>query len=129
MDAALDTAILTCTGSEVNDIALRMAEGVTGKRGVIATDATYHGNTALVSQLGKANTQTVGFGLEQYFRFVDTPDSGRRPDPDGKLFAQSVADLITAPDCVVIKAAPSHACKHALPGNGQRRLQHQKQAA
>ena len=40
MDAALDTAILTCTGSEANDIALRMAEGMTGKRGIIATDAT-----------------------------------------------------------------------------------------
>ena len=32
------------------------------------------------------------------------------------------ADLITAPDYVVIKAAPSHACKHALPGKGSDRL-------
>jgi len=36
----LSTAIMTCTGSEANDIALRMAEAVTGKRGVIATDHT-----------------------------------------------------------------------------------------
>ena len=33
------TAILTCSGSEANDIALRMAEAMTGKRGIIATDA------------------------------------------------------------------------------------------
>ena len=50
MATQLDSAVLTCTGSEANDIALRMAEAVTGKRGVIATDATYHGNTSLVSR-------------------------------------------------------------------------------
>lgn len=94
MAPSLDTAIMTCTGSEANDIALRMAEGVTGKRGIIATDATYHGNTALVSQLSKSNIPTVGFGLDQYFRFVEAPDSYRNPDPDGIIFAQSVADQI-----------------------------------
>lgn len=96
MAPSLDTAILTCTGSEANDIALRMAEAVTGKRGIIATDATYHGNTSLVSQLSKSNIPTVGFGLDQYFRFVDAPDSYRTPDPDGKIFAAAVADKIAA---------------------------------
>ncbi len=96
MDAALDTAILTCTGSEANDIALRMAEGMTGNRGIIATDATYHGNTALVSQLSSSNVPTVGFGLDQYFRFVQAPDSYRYPDPDGTKFARAVAEQITA---------------------------------
>lgn len=95
-DPALDTAILTCTGSEANDIALRMAEAVTGKRGIIATDATYHGNTALVSQLSMSNTPTVGFGLDQYLRFVPAPDSYRTPDPDGTAFAAHVAGQIEA---------------------------------
>lgn len=94
MDASLDTAILTCTGSEANDIALRMAEGMTGKRGIIATDATYHGNTSLVSQLSKSNVPTVGFGLDQYFRFVEAPDSYRAPDPKGNNFADAVAEQI-----------------------------------
>ena len=94
MAAPLDTAILTCTGSEANDIALRMAEAVTGKRGIVATDATYHGNTSLVSQLSKSNVPTVGFGLDKYFRFVDAPDSYRAPDPDGTVFAAKVADQI-----------------------------------
>lgn len=96
MAPSLDTAILTCTGSEANDIALRMAEAMTGKRGIIATDATYHGNTSLVSQLSKSNVPTVGFGLGQYFRFVNAPDSYRTPDPDGRLFAASVAAQISA---------------------------------
>ena len=91
MAAPLDTAVLTCTGSEANDIALRMAEAVTGKRGIIATDATYHGNTSLVSQLGSAIPPSVGFGLDQYFRFVEAPDSYRNPDPDGQAFADGVA--------------------------------------
>ncbi|MWD29402.1 aminotransferase class III-fold pyridoxal phosphate-dependent enzyme [Aquicoccus sp. SCR17] len=93
---SLDTAILTCTGSEANDVALRMAEAVTGKRGIIATDATYHGNTALVSQLSRSNRPRVGFGLEQYFRFVEAPDSYRNPDPDGTKFAAAVAREIEA---------------------------------
>ncbi|WP_217433992.1 aspartate aminotransferase family protein [Leisingera sp. ANG59] len=96
MDASLGTAILTCTGSEANDIALRMAEAMTGKRGIVATDATYHGNTALVSQLSSSNTPTAGFGLEQYFRFAEAPDSYRNPDPDGTKFAAAVAEQIAA---------------------------------
>jgi len=96
MDEALDSAILTCTGSEANDIALRMAERVTGKRGIIATDATYHGNTALVSQLSKSNIPETGFGIEKHFRFVEAPDSYRNPDPDGQKFRHSVEAQIAA---------------------------------
>lgn len=94
MDAPLDTAIMTCTGSEANDIALRMAEAVTGKRGIVATDATYHGNTALVSQLSQNNIPSVGFGLDRYFCFAQAPDSYRNPDPDGTRFADAVAEQI-----------------------------------
>lgn len=93
-DDPLTTAILTCTGSEANDIALRMAEGMTGKRGIIATDATYHGNTTLVSHLSRSNVPEVGFGLGQYMRHVEAPDSYRIPDPDGQRFARKVQDAI-----------------------------------
>ncbi len=90
----LKTAILTCTGSEANDIALRMAEAMTGKRGIIATDATYHGNTTLVSHLSKSNMPEVGYGLGQYLRHVEAPDSYRIPDPDGQRFAAKVQEAI-----------------------------------
>jgi 4-aminobutyrate aminotransferase-like enzyme len=99
-DEPLSTAILTCTGSEANDIALRMAEAMTGKRGIVATDATYHGNTTLVSHLSKSNVPEVGFGLGQYLRHVEAPDSYRIPDPDGSRFAghveRAIADLEAA---------------------------------
>jgi 4-aminobutyrate aminotransferase-like enzyme len=90
----LSTAILTCTGSEANDIALRMAEATTGRRGIIATDATYHGNTTLVSHLSQSNIPRVGFGLGGYLRHIEAPDSYRIPDPDGTRFAGHVAAAI-----------------------------------
>lgn len=74
-DPALSTAIMTCTGSEANDIALRIGQAVTGKTGVIATDHTYHGNTMAVSQLSKANPPPGGAWSNH--RFVPAPDSYR----------------------------------------------------
>lgn len=74
-DAPLKTAILTCTGSEANDIALRMAQAVTGNTGVIATDHTYHGNTMAVSQLSRTNPPPGGYW--DNMAFVPAPDSYR----------------------------------------------------
>lgn len=71
----LKTVIMTCTGSEANDIALRMAEAMTGKRGMIATDHTYHGNTTMVAKLSNTNTSQLGDG--SHVRFVPAPDSYR----------------------------------------------------
>jgi 4-aminobutyrate aminotransferase-like enzyme len=75
-DSSLDTAIMTCTGSEANDVALRMAQAVTGKTGVIATDFTYHGNTTAVSQLSTRMPPVGGYG--GHVRHVPAPD-GYRP--------------------------------------------------
>lgn len=74
-EPSLSTAILTCTGSEANDIALRMAEAMTGKRGVIATDHTYHGNTTAVAALSRTNSPATGDS--SHVRYVPAPDSYR----------------------------------------------------
>ena len=58
----LKSMMVTCTGSEANDIALRMARAVTGSVGVIATDHTYHGNTDAVSQLSCTNPAAEPLG-------------------------------------------------------------------
>lgn len=73
-DDPLDSMIATCTGSEANDIALRMARAVTGKTGVIATDHTYHGNTFAVSQLSATNPPP---DRGDHVEFVPAPDSYR----------------------------------------------------
>ena len=92
-DQPLTTAIMTCTGSEANDIALRMAEAVTGRRGVIATDHTYHGNTTAVAQLSRTNSPRTGDA--SHVRFVPAPDSfrplgGTAGTPHANAFASAV---------------------------------------
>jgi 4-aminobutyrate aminotransferase-like enzyme len=47
----IESVVLACSGSEATELALRMARTVTGNQGLIGTDATYHGNTSLVSKL------------------------------------------------------------------------------
>lgn len=74
MAEALSSVSFTCTGSEANDIALRMARAATGKRGVIATDHTYHGNTMAVSQLSCTNPPPDRWDTVE---FVPAPDSYR----------------------------------------------------
>jgi len=91
----LSTAIMVCTGSEANDIALRMAEAVTGKRGVIATDHTYHGNTTVVAQLSRTNIPATGDG--SHVRHVPAPDSYRPLGGEGGMaHAQAFADSVRA---------------------------------
>ena len=41
--------MFTCTGSEANDLALRMAKYHTGHEGIIVTSEAYHGNSELTS--------------------------------------------------------------------------------
>jgi 4-aminobutyrate aminotransferase-like enzyme len=92
MAAPLSNFIMVCTGSEANDIALRMAQAVTGKTGVIATDATYHGNTAAVSRLSRG--KRPAFDTSDNVRYVPAPDS-YRPDTDpAAAFADAVRDAI-----------------------------------
>jgi len=74
-DPSLDSVLMTCTGSEANDVALRMAQAVTGNTGIIATDFTYHGNTAAVSQLSRTKPPIGGY--QDNVAFVPAPDSYR----------------------------------------------------
>lgn len=47
----LDTWIFVCTGSEANDLAVRMARAVSGKEGIVVTENSYHGNTSVGAPL------------------------------------------------------------------------------
>ena len=48
---SLSMLFFTCTGSEAHEVALRMARTHTGKKGIICSNATYHGNTTAVNEL------------------------------------------------------------------------------
>ncbi|PIE14320.1 MAG: aspartate aminotransferase family protein [Rhodobacterales bacterium] len=69
----LSSMIMMNSGSEANDVALRMAQAMSGHTGIIGTDNTYHGNTAAVSQLN-ATKLPVG-GYQDHVRQVPAPDN------------------------------------------------------
>lgn len=93
----LSQAIMVCTGSEANDIALRMAQAVTGKRGIIATDNTYHGNTAATAQLSTRRPPIGGY--PEHVRLVPAPESlhplGGNHEAQAEVFADNVRRAIS----------------------------------
>ncbi|HIG42893.1 MAG: aspartate aminotransferase family protein [bacterium] len=63
----LEQAVFACSGTEASEIALMMARYATGGRGIICSDATYHGNSTEVSKMSA--------------RPVDDPDFRSIPFP------------------------------------------------
>ena len=93
--AALSNLTLTCTGSESNDLALRLASAYTGHTGVIVTAAAYHGNTAAVAAVSPASVRTVAHAGTNAspVRVVRAPDSYRVSPADiGARLAQDVEE-------------------------------------
>ncbi|WP_153099977.1 aspartate aminotransferase family protein [Paraburkholderia hayleyella] len=64
--------MLTCTGSEANDLALRAARAFTGGTGVIVTECAYHGVTAAVAEV----SPSLGMALGPMVRTVPAPGTG-----------------------------------------------------
>ena len=73
----LDHVMFTCTGSEANDLAYRIAQDHTGGTGVIVTSLAYHGITDAVSKFSPSLGAYVPLGTD--VRAVPAPDSYRRP--------------------------------------------------
>jgi 4-aminobutyrate aminotransferase-like enzyme len=79
----LDRAMFTCTGSEANDLALRVARHHTGGTGVIVTENAYHGVTASIAEV----SPSLGLPLGPDVRVVPAPWPGAG-------FAAAVAEAI-----------------------------------
>jgi len=73
----LSNITFTCTGSESNDLALRLANHCTGGTGVIVTEAAYHGNTARVTEVSPSVFKQGS--LPPHVRVIPAPDSYRIP--------------------------------------------------
>ncbi|WP_078312687.1 MULTISPECIES: aspartate aminotransferase family protein [unclassified Mycobacterium] len=92
MPSAIDQVMYACTGSEANDLALRVAEMYTGARGVIVTSDAYHGNTAAVTAISPS---LGGSSLGSHVRVVPAPDSYRTSAGDlAATFAAAVSAAI-----------------------------------
>ena len=71
----LDRAMFVCTGTEANELALRIARHATANRGVLVSDFSYHGNSGGLAEL------TTGLPhpepLADYCRPIKIPDPFR----------------------------------------------------
>jgi len=93
MPDEIEQVMYACTGSEVNDLALRVAEMHTGATGVIITTDAYHGNTAAVTAISPSIGGETAIGA--HVRAVAPPDSYRIAAGDlARTFAGDVATAI-----------------------------------
>jgi 4-aminobutyrate aminotransferase-like enzyme len=78
----MESVVFSCTGTEANEVALRMARAATGRRGIVCSDAAYHGTSEAVGKLTHVHRRTPERGTEvRAFPFPQT----YRPLADGPL--------------------------------------------
>ena len=95
MPRELSNIVLTCTGSESVDLALRIARAVTGGTGVIVTENAYHGNTLAVTEISPSSASADPRNPHVFL--VPAPDTYRTESKDvGPLFAANVNKAIAA---------------------------------
>jgi len=100
LPAPLEVVFFVCTGSEANDLALRISRQVTGREDVVVLDGAYHGNTTAVMGVSPNRYKgRGGRGAPPTTHEVMTPDVYRGPygrdDPDaGAKYGAHAARLI-----------------------------------
>ncbi|MSY98099.1 MAG: aminotransferase class III-fold pyridoxal phosphate-dependent enzyme, partial [Actinobacteria bacterium] len=86
----LEVVFFVCTGSEANDLALRISRQITGREDVAVIDGAYHGNTTAVMGVSPNRYKGPGGrGTPATTHEVETPDRFRGSygyeDPDAGL--------------------------------------------
>jgi 4-aminobutyrate aminotransferase-like enzyme len=84
--AELSHVMFTCTGSEANDLALRIARATTGGTGVIVTDNAYHGVTLATAEMSMSIGPAVAPG----------PTVFPVPAPSAQNYPQGIAEGFAA---------------------------------
>jgi 4-aminobutyrate aminotransferase-like enzyme len=88
----LSQVMFTCTGSEANDLAVRIARSYTGGTGIIVTAHAYHGVTATVAAFSPSLGPNVDLGT--HVRTVAAPDPSLPPEQMEAAFADGVKAAI-----------------------------------
>ncbi|UXA21050.1 aspartate aminotransferase family protein [Mycobacterium sp. SMC-4] len=97
MPAEIGHVMYTCTGSEANDLAMRVARYHTGNRGIIVTTGAYHGLTSDVSAFSPS--LGIGVPLGPHVRTISAPDRLRHGGDENVIAAmrreiqEAIADL------------------------------------
>ena len=75
---SLSVCFFVCSGSEANELALRMARAKSGGRGVVVVDGAYHGNTQGLVDVSPYKAEGPGgHGLPAWVRKAPMPDDYR----------------------------------------------------
>ena len=76
----LSVCFFVCTGSEANELALRLARTYTGRKDIITVTGAYHGNTNLLVDISPyKHDGPGGKGAPSWVRTVPMPDGYRGP--------------------------------------------------
>jgi 4-aminobutyrate aminotransferase-like enzyme len=94
MPDELDQVMYACTGSEANDLSLRVAEMRTAATGVVITRDAYHGNTASATAISPSLGGATSVGRN--VRVVDPPDTFRASADE--VAARFTTDVARAAD-------------------------------
>ena len=101
MPASLGVVFFVCSGSEANDLALRLARAYTGREDVLSIDGAYHGNTQAVYEVSTSllDNPLDAKNTKPYVHPVVQPNTYRGPyrteDPEaGRKYAADVAAKI-----------------------------------
>ena len=93
----LEVCFLVNSGSEANDLALRIARTVTGRTGVVCMDGAYHGNVASAIAVSPyKHDGPGGTGTPEGVFKVSMPDTYRgvhRAEDAAERYAQEVRDI------------------------------------
>lgn len=84
----LSHVMFTCTGSEANDLALRIARAATGGTGIIVTDNAYHGVTLATAEMSMSIGPAVAPGPTVFP--IPAPSAQNYPDGIAEGFASAV---------------------------------------
>lgn len=88
----LGQVMFTCTGSESNDLALRVARSVTKAKGVIVTRHAYHGVTQSTAELSPS--LGAAYSQPDFVELVTAPDPYRHGAETCQLFLLEVQGAI-----------------------------------
>ena len=81
----LQVCYFVCTGSEANELAVRLARAHTGRRDLMVLEGAYHGNTSTLVDLSPYKFRGPGGdGQADYVHTVQTPDGYRGPHKFGE---------------------------------------------
>jgi 4-aminobutyrate aminotransferase-like enzyme/Ser/Thr protein kinase RdoA (MazF antagonist) len=97
----LEVCYFVNSGSEANDLALRMARNHTGRHDVVVLENAYHGHTSSLIDVSPYKfAGPGGHGRKDFVHVAPMPDDYRGPhrrdDPEaGVKYAHSLAELLT----------------------------------